>query len=43
MQLFFLQLFLSPQTIYLFVFDLAQDLEAPVESVEGFRVRKQDL
>ncbi|XP_054722368.1 uncharacterized protein LOC129232152 [Uloborus diversus] len=30
------QLFLSPQTIYLFVFDLSQDLDAPIENSEDF-------
>ncbi|CAL1265523.1 unnamed protein product [Larinioides sclopetarius] len=34
--LFLHQLFLSPQTIYLFVFDLAQDLDSPIQSTEGY-------
>ncbi|GIX83228.1 NHR domain-containing protein, partial [Caerostris darwini] len=34
--LFLHQLFLSPQTIYLFVFDLAQDLDCPIQNNEDY-------
>ncbi|GFT80972.1 protein neuralized [Nephila pilipes] len=34
--LFLHQLFLSPQTIYLFVFDLTQNLDSPVQNAEDY-------